>query len=112
MPSEQALFLAAGGLTVVVAACVDVLMSEFRAPDMRSSSKVYVGALSGAAFMAILCWTGVVPVVTGLAFVLPWAVAQVASAGAHGVDTVRDRVKRASLATACGALGVMVSLRL
>jgi len=109
MPSQQALFLVACGLTVVVAACVDVLMSEFRAPYMRSYSRVFPGVLSGAAFMAIMCRTAVVPASTALAFVLPWAAAQVASAGTYGVDSVRERVKRGSLATACGALGVLAS---
>lgn len=106
---QQTMFLCAAALTVVVAACMDVLVAGM--PGFRPSTKVVPGVLAGAMFMAIMQSTGVAPTTAAAAFTAPWAIAHILSAEAYGVDTARERVKRASLAAACGGLGVMATLR-
>lgn len=103
------MFLCAAALTVVIAASVDVLVKDLR--GLRPSMKVAPGVMAGAMFMAIMQKSGVAPWTAAAGFAAPWALAHLLSSETYGVETVRERVKRASLAAACGGLGVMATLR-
>lgn len=106
---QQTMFLCATALTVVIAASVDVLVKDHR--GLRPSMKVASGVMAGAMFMAIMQQSGVAPWTAAAGFTLPWALAHLLASEIYGVTTVHERVKRASLAAACGGLGVMATLR-
>lgn len=110
MLGQQTLFFCAVALTVLVAGSVDALVSSNGSTYLRPSFATYPGTAAGVVFMAIMAQTGVAPHLSTAAFAVPWALAQVLSSEAYGVTTVRERVKRASLAAACGGLGVLATL--
>lgn len=110
MLGEHTLFFCAVALTVIVAGSIDALTSSNGSAYLRPSFATYPGTAAGAVFMAIMARTGVAPPMSAAAFAVPWALAQVLSSESYGVTTLRERVKRASLAAACGGLGVLATL--